>query len=199
MVRPTSPIIAGSSVTTTYASSAATKSPAPARASGRTRVLNLWRRGGDADHAVEVRDVHLHRRLVAQVAEGAVEHRLADQVVGDADPHPGRHGPARAQLRQQRVDLLRRVCRRDLIRGLAVELVGGDVFRRGAGRVHRGQAGRRVEQPGHVGKGRCLAGRQLLEGGERYVEVDVAAGDHDLEADGDILLLHRVDGVAVRG
>src|SRR5215471_14208285 len=104
MVSPMSAIIAGSSVTTTYASSAATNKPAPARAS-RTPRLKLRRRRCDRDGLVESGDVDLERGFRVVVAEGAIEHGLSDLVVAGVDPHPSRHRPARLELGEQSVDL----------------------------------------------------------------------------------------------
>src|SRR5256886_12962208 len=127
MVRPMSPIMAGRSVTTTDASSDATNRPVAASPS-RTRLFKLWRRRGDGDRGVEARDVDLYDRLFAAVAEGAIEHGFVDEVVGGADPHLRRHRPARVQRREKCVPLLRGVARRDLVRILAVELVGRDIL-----------------------------------------------------------------------
>src|SRR4029077_13969581 len=167
MVKPTSPIIAGSKVTTTYASSAATKSPAPARPSTTRLFINLgggggWRR--DADRGVESGDVDLDDGTCTAVAERSVEDRLADQVVGSVDPDARADRSAGVELRQQAVDLVRRVGGRDPVRTGAVDLVGRNVFRARAGGDDDGQPGRAVEQPRHVGESRRLRRRRLLEG-----------------------------------
>src|SRR5438067_4279870 len=98
MVRPMSPIMAGRSVTTTYASSAATNRPVPASPS-RPRLFKLWRRRGDGDRGIEAPDVDLHDRLFAAVTESAIEQRFVDEVVRGADPHLRRHRTARVQRR----------------------------------------------------------------------------------------------------
>src|ERR1044072_1675438 len=142
IVRPTSPIIPGNSVTTTYASSAATNSPAPARPSVSARRLNwLWSRRADDDPAVEAADRQLDRRVGPVVAERAAEHSLADEVVRSPDPHVRTHGSTRVELVDKAADLRRRVGRRDLIAVLAVDLLGRHVLGVGALGDHRGQPG----------------------------------------------------------
>src|SRR5712692_2785784 len=167
MVRPTSPIIAGSRVTTTYASSAATKSPAPARPSTTRFCINLWGGGGrrrNTDRGVEAGDVNLDHGMGAAVAERSVKDRLADQVVGRVDPDARADRSAGVQLRQKAMDLFRRVAGRHPVCAGAVDLVGRDVSRVGAGRDDHGQPGRAVEQLRHVWEGRRLRGRSLLKG-----------------------------------
>src|SRR5579864_8355107 len=91
IVRPTSPSIAGSNVTTTYASRAAMKSPAPASASRTrfdTRAEVSGRGRGDGGRGVEAGHVDLDGGRLAAIAKRPVEDRLADEVVARVDPDP---------------------------------------------------------------------------------------------------------------
>src|SRR5437870_11349762 len=147
MVMPTSPTIAGSNVTTTYASSAATKSAAPPGPAG--GVGGSRGRRGDAHRAVEVADRDFDRRFLATVSECSVERRFANQVVRRSHPHMRCDGAVRAQFAEQAPHLVGGVRRGDLISVLAGDLVRGYIFRTRTLRDHGWQASGWVEQLGH--------------------------------------------------